>query len=129
MFGVSDRPQGRWERGASAAELALVAVVLFFLLLGIVDIGRIVYLQQSVSTAAYEIARAVAGTPTLTSSELRQVVSARVPALDADQLSIHVSRDEKTREVTVTVTYPYEPVVPFLAPRDHLIRATVHLTY
>ena len=124
-----DWPHGEWERGTSALEFALVALVLFTLLLGIIEIGRLLYIQQSVTSAAYEVARAAAGEPGLTNQELKQVAAARVPVLDTDALSIDVKRNPAKGEVTVTVSYPYEFIVPFIVPNEMTLTATVHFRY
>ncbi len=129
-----DRPYGErkhrvGEHGTSAVEFALVATVLFFLLLGIIEIGRALYLQHAVTAAAHEVARAVAGTPDLTEGELKQIVAARAPALDSSKVTIQVQKDSKHRRVTVTVSYPYEPIVPFIVPISNTLSATVHFRY
>lgn len=110
-------------------EFALVALVLFFLLLGIIDFGRALYLQHSVSAAAHEVARAVAGSPNLSQNELKQIVGARAPVLNTNSVSISVNRDRKKREITVTISYPFEPIVPFIVPSGTTLSATVHLQY
>lgn len=129
-----DRPYGEKKRrggehGTSAVEFALVATVLFFLLLGIIEIGRALYLQHAVNAAAHEVARAIAGTPDLTQGELKQIVAVRAPALDASKVTIQVGKDSEHRRITVTVSYPFEPIVPFIVPIRNTLSATVHFRY
>lgn len=51
------RMHGRGRRGAAAVELAVVAPLLFLLLFGIIEIGRLLMVQQILTNASREGAR------------------------------------------------------------------------
>jgi Flp pilus assembly protein TadG len=58
--------RARRERGQAAAEFGLVVVILFLMMMGIVDFGRLVAMQSAAVTASREAARygsAVGGSP------------------------------------------------------------------
>lgn len=54
------QPVGKFQRGAALVEFALVSVLLFFLLFGIVEVGLLFGDQALVGAAARESARAAA---------------------------------------------------------------------
>ncbi len=117
------------ERGASAVEFALVSVVLFTMLLGIIEVGRLLYLQNAVTAAAQEAARAIAGNPGMSVDTVKVRVSRQVPAINVDNLSLEISVSKAKREVVVKATYPYEPIVPIVFSSGLQLRATARLRY
>ena len=69
------RPRGsRTERGAAAVEFALVAVLLIFIILTTVDLGRLFFVVQGVKAASREGARA-AVISTATASDVDTKIS------------------------------------------------------
>lgn len=85
-------------RGAAAVELAVLAPILVFFLLGLWEIGRIVHLQQIVANAAREGARqAAAGKKT--KAQIQDVV------LDyLDNAGLRITDPAGSVNVTVVVT-------------------------
>lgn len=52
-----NRTAARSDNGAAAVEFAIVAVLLLLLIMGIIDFGRLLFVQQSVKSASREGAR------------------------------------------------------------------------
>jgi Flp pilus assembly protein TadG len=86
----------RRQRGAAAVEFAIVAPLLFMILLGIVDVGNMLFVYNSMLNAARETSRSVA-------------VSADTPAQGKSKaeaaLNKHYGKKGKTT-FTVVVTVP-----------------------
>jgi len=119
------------ERGASAVEFALIATVFAFILMAFFDMGRAVYFNGAVEAAAQEGARAYAGDPSLTTSQLKTIILNKVVGLDSDSLTVTVSTPD-SRTVEVSVSYPYEPITPLLQPffsPGYQVTATTRLRY
>ena len=116
-------------RGSSAVEFALVAPILFGLMLGIVDFGRLLWLSSSVEHAATAGARyaGVRGsgnygalTPTQLQAEIESAVQARAAGIAASDLPVLIAwRDAAGLDspppnnnsggtVRVTVTYEFQ---------------------
>lgn len=89
----------RAQRGAALVEFAVVAPLLFLLLFGVIEFGRLVATYTSVSTAAREGARYATATGEGDSGTPRYVdcpgilaaVAAKSPLLDPSQLDVTVS--------------------------------------
>jgi len=80
-------------RGAAAVEFALVLVVLLLILLGIIDFGRLLYVNQAVKSASREGARAavISTTSWASASAVAASAAAGADALDGNSNSITVS--------------------------------------
>lgn len=95
--------RGRHERGASLVEFALVAPLLFLLLFGIIELGRVVATFNSVNTAAREGSRygtALGESPTLGGvprfldcDGIRDAARSRVPMLTLSDSDIVIEYD------------------------------------
>lgn len=118
-------------RGSVAVEFAFVGLIFFTLLLGAVDLARYQFMQQSLRSMAGEAARqamiissagAVAGGPcatAVTAGQLRTAVTTPTnptPMLAIASLTLNpvCTASGGVRTVTVTATYPFTFVVPFL---------------
>ncbi|MPQ97578.1 pilus assembly protein [Modestobacter sp. I12A-02628] len=117
------------DRGAAAVEFALLVPTLFLIVLGIVDLSRLMQVQASLSAAAREGARVMALTNDTDAAEEAVLVAAgSLPVLagevvvspdlcrrasDADPATVPADPDatpgredmDITQTVTVTVTY------------------------
>ena len=102
------RVQG--DRGAAAVEAALILPVLLLLICGVVDLGRALHAQITVTAAAREGARAAVlaadpvGRATETAATLDGGVTVTVTACSASPGPYD--------DATVVVTTPYQPVTP-----------------
>lgn len=104
-------PRAR-RRGAATVEFAIVAPLLFLLVLGIIEFGRLMMVQEILTNGAREAARQ-AVLPTATKSEVEQVVK---NYMDANQISGYTlqTTDPATTSggspVTITLSVPYANV-------------------
>lgn len=81
----------RGERGVSAVEFALVAPILFLLLIGIFDFARAINAYVTVSNAAREGTQYAMLHPTAAPSAIASAVRARVVPLDPASVSVQPS--------------------------------------
>ena len=84
---VTPNPKEKHQRGQSLVEFALSSVVLLLLVGGLVDIGRAIYLSETLANAAREGARHGAwfnapgqGTPYLNDASIQQAVDLQLTA-------------------------------------------------
>jgi Flp pilus assembly protein TadG len=130
---MSLRSMGRWreDQGSSLIEFSLVALMFIVLLFGIVEMGRMVLVYTSIANAARAGARyAIVHGAHRTGSgvngpsgpgsatQVQTVVQnfASVGLLDTSKLTITVSYSNGNSvgsTVSVTVTYPYDPLVTY----------------
>jgi Flp pilus assembly protein TadG len=99
---------GAHDRGAAAVELALVLPLLLLLLFGIVDFGRMLHAQITLTEAAREGARA---------ESLGQPAAPRVTALTGRLGAVSTQTAgcagaATTADAVVTLSYPFRPVTP-----------------
>ena len=99
------RPTER-DRGAAAVEMALVLPVLVVILLGIIDFGRVLNAQQTLTFAAREGARAM----TLENSAIMARTAAKSAAsplgtLADSAITVSPSSCSPGTQATVTVNY------------------------
>jgi hypothetical protein len=100
------------ERGQSLVEFTLLLPLLMFLLLGLLDVGRLYYAYVAVTDAASEGANYGARNP----GDMTQIKLRASEALDGlvqvgtDDVTITSSSDL----ITVTVTYDHKLVTPFV---------------
>ncbi len=120
----------RIRQGAAAVEFAVVAPIFFLLVLGMIEFGRAIMVQQVLTNASREGARTgVLDSTTPTASLVKQKVvdcctSAGLPAVDADCVTIDAGAAHSTEptaagygeSVKVTVEVPYSDVSWLPAP-------------
>lgn len=115
------------EAGATALEFALLAVPLLSLTFGIVEFGRALFLQQSLTYATDKAARTLYLSPNATQSSLAALIADNVFLADPARLTVAVctSTDAacgieagsvvagaKARKLTVS--YDFQTVIPTL---------------
>jgi hypothetical protein len=115
------------ERGQAVVEFALAITVFLVILMGIVDLGRGIYMYNGVSQAAREIARVTSvhpGTALGNSPETAEVIAIQkrlIPNLqdptfscvDIDGSAIATSC-VAGNQVRVVIVAPYSPITPLL---------------
>lgn len=104
----------RQRRGAAAVEFALVAPVLFLLVFGMIEFGRLVMVQQILTNASREGAR-LAVLDDITVSDVSTTVSTYLTGASVSGATTSVSPDplstaEYGDAVTVTVSVPFSQV-------------------
>ena len=121
----------REDRGSSLIEFCLISVMLVIVLLGVVEMGRMVLVYTTIANAAREGARYAIvhgadqfvspsgpGDP-CTCPDVQTVVKnfASAGLLNTDSLTITVSypdgHNTAGSPVSVKVTYPYDPLVNY----------------
>ena len=98
----------RSDTGAAAVEFAIVIVPLLFILMGIIDFGRIYNQQLSIAAAAREGVRvmAVSKDPAAARAATKDAALGLSPVLSDAQIVISPASCSVGATVTVTVTYP-----------------------
>lgn len=110
----------RARRGASAVEFAIVAPVFFLVVLGIVEFGRMVMVQQVITNAAREGARA-AVLDSATTARVATRVNDYLAAASLRGATVTVTPDPPTsakfdEPVTVQVRVPMSAVSALSSP-------------
>lgn len=106
----------RDEGGASAAEFALVAPLLFTLLFGLFQFGWALHCASSVRYALEDSSRLIAVDDDVTAGEVETALRARLARLADAEIDITVSETTGTgvAYTLVETTYQHDMVVPFL---------------
>lgn len=107
------------ERGAAAVEFALIASILFMMLFGIIEFGRIFSEMEVLNSAAREGARVAAVRGTSTQIETAVANAADPYELDGTPLADKVCSDTTSGQaVTVSWDQNFKISVGILPPLD-----------
>ncbi len=112
MRGYGHHRHGSGERGAAAVEMAIILPLLLFVLFGIIDFGRMLNAQLTLTEAAREGARAAA---------LGQDPYARVKSVAANLSGVGATvttcpaGGSTSADAVVTTTYTFTFVTPLSA--------------
>jgi Flp pilus assembly protein TadG len=105
------------ERGQALVEFALIVPILFLLIFGIIEFGRIYSAHLTANHSAREGVRAAA--VGATDSEIISIVQNRAAALNTSKLNINISPQQSYRyrgeSVSVSVTYPVQIFTPVIS--------------
>lgn len=106
--------------GAAAVEFAIVAPVFFLVVLGIIEFGRMVMVQQVITNAAREGAR-IAVLDSATSDRVTTRVNSYMEAADLPNGTVIVTPGNPSsagfdEPVTVEIQIPYAAVSPLTRP-------------
>lgn len=107
----------RDERGAVALEFALVIPFMMLVVFGIIDMSRIYYTLNEMSSAVREGARyaAVLEDPAAGEADVKRVVRSMAYTFGGDTLTdADVTLDFNGAIVTVRARYVFKPVTPLL---------------
>ena len=119
-------------RGETALQFAMVAPAFLMLLLGTMEVGRFYFTQQTVRTLAAETARqalarvgynSVNGTapcplPSGDDTVIKIAAVRKTPFLNASTATTYTvtcSISSSLYVISVSLTYPYTPIVPYLS--------------
>lgn len=120
------------QRGQAVVEMALVLPLLFLLLFGVTEMGRVGYAYISVNNAA----RAGARTASVGGDDIAvtNAILASAPALDSTKLSIQIVPSFSSRQsgqtATVTVTYPVKLILTLfqgILPNPFIVEASLSM--
>lgn len=99
------------QRGAAAVEFALIAMLLFTLLIGIMEFGRISYYWNA-ATEATRLGARLAVVCDMGDETIKTRMTALFPVLNADQIAIEYSpqgcASTTCRQISVTINAPDE---------------------
>ncbi|UCZ53145.1 pilus assembly protein [Bacillus shivajii] len=116
----------RNEKGQSLVEMALIVPILLILIVGIFDIGRMLYSYSTLHFTAQETVRL--GGFGRADADIIQFAKNNYHAGNSSQLTVSVSPSQELRRsgdyVTVTLQYPVEPFTPFV---NILFSEPIHL--
>lgn len=105
----------RNEKGQSLAEFALILPLLLLLIVGIVDLGRVLYVYSGLHFTVQETVRV--GGFGYNDSEIAEFASDHFATGEGSQLSVSISPDEGARKsgeyITITLGYDVDPITPF----------------
>lgn len=105
------------EQGQSLTEFAVTLPILIILLVGILDLGRVVYINTMLSSAAQAGARA--GLISTNPGTIEAAVQSKLSGVTTNLVVITVNRTDDFSEVTVRYTFtPVTPLIAQLLPND-----------
>lgn len=103
------------EKGQSLAEFALVLPLLLILIVGMVDLGRVLYVYSGLHFTVQETVRV--GGFGYNDAEIADFASDHFAPGDGGQLNVSISPEEGARKsgeyMTVTLGYEVAPITPF----------------
>ena len=111
------RSLGVSTRGAAAVEFAIISGVLIMLLVGILDLGRALWVQNQISFLADQAVRRVLIDPAISEAELAEELRGDFKGGDPVALGIGVTT-ESTGDGSyrvVSIDFPFTLLVPHLA--------------
>jgi Flp pilus assembly protein TadG len=119
---LSDRLGGlrRETSGAAALEFALIGGLLFMLVIGTIELGRVLHERSAVERALSEAVRAVHLDPDMTGAQIKD----RVEALLDDRMEVQVCIRpvDGTSTAQIQILFPVEMAVPMLPKRSITMR-------
>jgi Flp pilus assembly protein TadG len=120
----------RDRRGVSAIEFGILAPVLFTLLLGALDFGRMFYIRQGMEYATEQAARYYMLNPSAAQSAVTQTLTTAMVGGMGGQLSVAYADTASCNSnsaltcTTITVTYPFHFVAGILGLANKTLTAT-----
>ena len=134
--------RGRWaafagcRRGAIAVEFALVFPVFVVLVFLLVELGRVLYVHNSLSYAVqvatrYAVVRGADSDDPATEAEIETELKTRLEGIEPDDVTVEVTftpDNSAGSTVSVQASYPYEAVVPFIPIGAFDISTTTEMT-
>ena len=106
------------ERGAATVELAIMAIFLALLAMGVIDIGRLIFTGLAIEDAAQEGATFASFTPgaDVTMVVDRVVASVDSPPINPAQVSVVCAEDIRPRQNGANVTVTVQNTVTLITP-------------
>lgn len=105
------------EKGQSMVEVALLLPVILLLLMGIFDVGRLIYTSMDLNEVSAEVVRI--GSLGGSDSSMTQYAQEHVSVPDPTKLEVDITPDDSTRVsgnyLDVTLKYPMSFITPFIS--------------
>ncbi len=107
------------ERGIAMVEFALILPALMTFFYGIVEFSRVLFTQGILLLAAEEATRFAVVNYNATEAQIQKIAEDSFIMIDAGKISsFNVSSTldatDQTKDVTVEITYAFEPIMPIL---------------
>jgi Flp pilus assembly protein TadG len=118
------------DRGAAAIEFAIVGPLLFALLLGIVEMGRMFYVRESLEYATEQAARYYMVTPAAAQSDVTNALQTAMAGGMGPSVVVAYSDTASCNGntsvtcTTITATYTFVSVASFLNLGNPVLKAT-----
>ncbi len=116
------------EKGAAALEFALAVSLFMTLFFALVDVGRLLYLQNALTAATQEGARIMVAYPSLSVDELSARMERAVVGISAREMSVTVTHPDAAT-VEVRATYVYRAITPIPFFDGITLRASTRMHY
>ena len=129
MRGVFPRLAGD-RRGGALVEFAILAPVLFTVILGTVDVGRMFYVRQGLEYATEEAARYYMLNPSTVSSNVTTELRSKMPGGMGPSVNVayvdttSCNANTHVTCTTITATYAFSFAAGFLHIGNKTLRAT-----
>ncbi|MGQ0663793.1 MAG: TadE/TadG family type IV pilus assembly protein [Pseudomonadota bacterium] len=117
MTGAARRwRSGGFDAGAAAAEFALVSPLLILLIVGLIEFGRLFWLQNTMQFVAEEGGRFAAVRTTATMQQVTDFARSRIFGFDPATVTITATTEMNgaIQFVTVTTTYDFRFIVTLI---------------
>jgi Flp pilus assembly protein TadG len=101
--------------GAAAIEFAVIASVLVFVCLGVVEIGRGLHVRSELAYVADLAARQVLITPAVSDADLQTLANEAFTGPRPQDIDLTAPVDEGGASRTVTVEYPFSFLIPSIS--------------
>jgi hypothetical protein len=105
----------RCSNGAAAIEFAVIASVLVFVCLGVVELGRGLHVRSEMAFVADLAARKVLITPDVSDADLQVLANAAFTGPRPQDMDLTAPVDEGGASRTVTVRYPFAFLIPSIS--------------
>lgn len=119
----------RSERGVVAVEFALVAAVLLALMLGVMDVGRLLWIQHNLGSRSsdavrYASLRGAKSAHPATAAEIAAYLKQGLSSADPERVSVQVAWDPDNKpssQVTIEARYAYDSLLTPFMPLDGIV--------
>jgi Flp pilus assembly protein TadG len=102
--------------GAAVVEFGFGIALFLMFLLGVIEFSRALWTENALQFSVEQASRYVIANPTATDGQIASYASSQLAAVDPAAVAISVSRDSFNgiAFVTVTASYPFNPVAPIV---------------
>lgn len=116
----------RCAKGASAVEFALVAPIFLMMVLGMMEIGRALWIKNTMQYAVEEAARYAIINTDATTAQVTSYAAGKVPGtwnVDSSNFSTSTSTSGGVKYYTITGSYDFVPMVTIIKMNPFTLEA------